>query len=225
MRGVVVGCPRTPRGEAVSAQGPDFSASARTSAGGTEIAACRRGLTLRANAATSSRAGARHRPRSRSASGQAEATAEIRFEQGFRVDGHVHAAAAVPDAMVMVFPDGGNRRSASGRTDEAGGYASRASTEGHYTLIREPEAGADPQEWSSAATPAWNSKRRPRASPARSSRPSQAPDRRRRRPHRRRRGRHALRQHGLDRQLRPLRLRGHGAEALPRDVPEAGVPN
>ena len=39
------------------------------------------------------------------------------------------------------------------------------------------------------------------------------PARRRERPHRGRRRRHALRQHGLDRQLRPLRLRGHGGRS------------
>ena len=109
-------------------------------------------LTLRANAGD-------FLTSSRSASttvtigpGQAEATAEIRFEQGFRVDGRVtRGGRPVPDAMVMAFPDGGNRRSASGRTDEAGGYVIEGLDEGRYTFTAKSEAGAPIRRASSSA--------------------------------------------------------------------------
>jgi hypothetical protein len=75
--------------------------------------------------------------------GQAEATAEIRFEQGFRVEGRVtRGGRPVPDAMVMAFPDGGNRRSAGGRTDETGSYVMEGLDEGRYTFTANSEAGS-----------------------------------------------------------------------------------
>jgi 5-hydroxyisourate hydrolase-like protein (transthyretin family) len=99
-------------------------------------------ITLRANAGdflTSSR--------SASATvtigpGQAEATAEIVFEAGFRVDGHVtRGGKPVPDAMVMPFPDGGNRRSANGRTDDGGGYVLEGLDAAKYTFTASSQSG------------------------------------------------------------------------------------
>ena len=146
VRGTVVGLPDAQlTGVNVNAQGTDFFASTRTSAGGSfEISGVPEGtLTLRANAGD-------FMTSSRSASAtvtigpaQAEATAEIRFEQGFRVDGHVtRGGRPVPDAMVMAFPDGGSRRSASARTDETGGYVMEGLDEGRYTFSATSEAGA-----------------------------------------------------------------------------------
>jgi protocatechuate 3,4-dioxygenase beta subunit len=146
VRGVVVGLPEAQlTGVNVNAQGPDFFASTRTSAGGSfEISGVPEGtLTLRANAGdflTSSRSA---QATVAIGPGQTEATAEIRFEQGFRVDGHVtRGGRPVPDAMVMAFPDGGSRRSASARTDETGGYAVEGLDEGRYTFTANSEAGA-----------------------------------------------------------------------------------
>jgi hypothetical protein len=117
----------------------------RTSAGGGfEIAGVHEGtLTLRANAGdfmTSSRSA---QATVTIAAGQAEASAEIRFEAGLRVDGRVtRGGRPVPEAMVMAFPDGGNRRSASARSDESGGFALEGLDEGRYTLTANSESGA-----------------------------------------------------------------------------------
>jgi protocatechuate 3,4-dioxygenase beta subunit len=145
VRGVVSGLPDAELGGvSVSAQGPGHFASTRTSAGGGfELAGVPEGtISLRANAGdfmTSSRSAS---TTVTIAPGQAEATAEIRFEQGLRVDGHVtRGGRPLPDAMVMAFPDGGSRRSATGRTDEAGAYLIEGLDEGRYTFTATSEAG------------------------------------------------------------------------------------
>jgi protocatechuate 3,4-dioxygenase beta subunit len=131
-------------GVTVSASGQDYFASARTGAGGVfELSGVPEGLiTLRANAGdflTSSR--------SASATvtigpGQAEAAAEIVFEAGYRVDGHVtRGGKPVPDAMVSAFPDGGNRRSANGRTDDGGGYVLEGLDAAKYTFSASSQSG------------------------------------------------------------------------------------
>jgi protocatechuate 3,4-dioxygenase beta subunit len=147
VRGVVTGLPDAQlTGLTVSAQGPDFFATARTSAGGSfEISGVPEGtLSLRANAGD-------FMTGSRSASatvtigpGQAEATAEIRFEAGLRVDGRVtRGGRPVTEAMVTAFPDGGgSRRSASARTDESGGYVLEGLDEGRYNFTASGDAGA-----------------------------------------------------------------------------------
>jgi protocatechuate 3,4-dioxygenase beta subunit len=146
VRGTVTGLPdNLLSGVTVSAQGQDFWGTARTSAGGTfELTGVPEGVvTLRANAGD-------FMTGSRSAStsvtigpGQAEATAEIAFEQGFRVEGLVsRGGKPVTDAMVAAFPEGGNRRSASGRTDEAGHYALEGLEQGQYTLNANTQDGA-----------------------------------------------------------------------------------
>jgi protocatechuate 3,4-dioxygenase beta subunit len=148
VRGMVTGLPEAQlAGINVNAQGQDFFASTRTAAGGSfELTGVPEGVvTLRANAGD-------FMTGSRSASstvtigpGQAEATAEIAFPQGFRVEGRVsRGGTPVADAMVMAVPDGGNRRSASGRTDETGSYALEGLEEGRYTVSASPSEGGAP---------------------------------------------------------------------------------
>ncbi len=148
VRGVVSGLPEAQlTGVTVSATSTDFFASTRTSAGGGfEISGVPEGtLTLRANVGdfmTSSRSAA---TTITLGPGQTEATAEIVFEQGFRVDGRVtRGGRPLPDAMVMAFPDAGpsNRRSASARTDEGGGYVMEGLDEGRYSFTANSDAGA-----------------------------------------------------------------------------------
>jgi protocatechuate 3,4-dioxygenase beta subunit len=145
VRGLVTGLPDALlAGVNVSAQGQDYFATTRTAAGGSfELAGVPEGLlTLRANAGdflTGSRSASTTLA---IAAGQAEAAAEIVFEQGFRVDGYVtRGGRPVADAMVMAFPEGGSRRSASGRTDEAGGYALEGLDEGRYTITADAQGG------------------------------------------------------------------------------------
>ena len=146
VRGVVSGLSEDLlSGVTVSAQGQDFWATTRTGRGGTfELTGVPEGVvSLRANAGdflTGSR--------SASASvtigpGQAEAAAEIVFEQGFRVEGRVsRGGKPVPDAMVMAFPESGNLRSANGRTDEAGQYALEGLEAGRYNINASTQDGA-----------------------------------------------------------------------------------
>jgi protocatechuate 3,4-dioxygenase beta subunit len=146
IRGLVTGLPDVQlTGVNVSAQGQDFWASTRTATGGTfELTGVPEGVvTLRANAGD-------FLTGSRSASttvsigpGQAEVAAEIAFEQGFRVDGRVtRGGRPVTDAWVAAFPEGGNLRSANGRTDEAGAYALEGLEAGRYTISANTQEGA-----------------------------------------------------------------------------------
>jgi protocatechuate 3,4-dioxygenase beta subunit len=145
VRGIVTGLPDALlSGVNVSAQGRDYFGTTRTAAGGAfELAGVPEGVvTLVANAGD-------FLTGSRSASttvtigpGQAEAAAEIVFEEGFRVDGHVtRGGRPVSDAMVMAFAEGGNRRSAGARTDEAGAYALEGLEAGRYTITASAQSG------------------------------------------------------------------------------------
>jgi Carboxypeptidase regulatory-like domain len=80
------------------------------------------------------------------AGGQLEASAEIVFESGFRLDGHVsRGGKPVTDAIVNAFPDGGGRsQAASGRTDESGGFALEGLQAGTYNLTAMPLSGGGP---------------------------------------------------------------------------------
>ena len=232
VRGVVSGLPEAQlSGVRVSAQGGDYFASTSTGAGGTfELTGVPEGpLDLRASA------GDFVIGSSRSASttvtigpGQAEATAEIVFEAGFRVDGHVtRGGRPVVDATVMANPEsGGGRATATGRTDEVGRLRSRGPSGGDLLDHRhEHRLGADPEERGDRR----RHDRRPRGA-------AREDQRRRgggggrpaavggRRAHRGRWDRHALRDDGHDRQLRPLLLRGPRAARVPRRVPEGRVP-
>jgi protocatechuate 3,4-dioxygenase beta subunit len=146
VRGLVTGLPDAQlAGVNVSAQGQDYFATTRTAAGGGfELTGVPEGLlTLRASAGdflTGSRSASTTLT---IAPGQAEAAAEIVFEEGFRVDGRVtRAGRPVSDAMVLAFPESGDRRSASGRTDEAGGYALDGLAAGRYTFTANAQGGA-----------------------------------------------------------------------------------
>jgi protocatechuate 3,4-dioxygenase beta subunit len=126
-------------GVSVSASGPEqFFASTRTAADGTfEVAGVPEGtIHLTANAGdflTSSRSAS---TTVTIAPGQAEAVAEIVFEQGYRVDGHVtRGDRPVPEARVFAMPEGGGRRSASAQTDESGAFVLEGLQEGEYTIL------------------------------------------------------------------------------------------
>ena len=230
IRGIVTGLPDALlAGVNVSAQGQDYFATTRTAAGGTfELAGVPEGLvTLRANAGD-------FLTGSRSASttvtigpGQAEAAAEIVFEQGFRVDGHVtRAGRPVPDAMVMAFARG--RQPAQRERPDRRGRRLRARGSRRRPLHdhrRRPGRRPHPPHGGHLR----RHHGRPRGSPRTPRGHGRgggvgAAARRRRRPHRGRGRRDALRQHGHHRQLGPVRLRGPGAAALPGLLPEARVP-
>jgi protocatechuate 3,4-dioxygenase beta subunit len=147
IHGTVSGLPDTARsGVNVMASGPDqFFASTRTGADGAfELTGVPEGtISLNARAGdfiTSSR--------SASASvtigpGQAEAAVEIVFEQGVRVDGRVtRGGRPVADAVVMAFSESSGGRSATARTDEAGGFVLEGLREGEYTISANPQNGA-----------------------------------------------------------------------------------
>jgi protocatechuate 3,4-dioxygenase beta subunit len=148
VRGVVTGLPDVQlSGVNVSAQGRDFFATTRTAAGGSfELAGVPEGvLSLRANAGDFLSGTRSASTTVTIAPGQAEAAAEIVFEPGFRVDGRVsRGGRPVTDAMVMAFPDGGERRSANARTDESGSYALEGLDEGRYTISANPMGGGAP---------------------------------------------------------------------------------
>jgi protocatechuate 3,4-dioxygenase beta subunit len=145
VRGVVTGLPENLlAGVTVSAQGQDFWATTRTATGGTfELAGVPEGvITLRASAGD-------FMSGSRSAStvvtispGQAEAAAEIAFEQGFRVEGRVtRGGRPVAEAWVSAYPESGSLRSANGRADEAGNYALEGLEAGRYNITANTQEG------------------------------------------------------------------------------------
>ncbi|HXY41176.1 MAG TPA: carboxypeptidase regulatory-like domain-containing protein, partial [Vicinamibacteria bacterium] len=146
VKGVVSGLPEAQlSGVNVSAQARDYFATTRTAAGGGfELSGVPEGaLSLSANAGDLLSS-------SRTASatltigpGQAEATAEIVFAQGFRVDGRVtRGAQPVGHAMVMASPDAPGRRSAGSRTDESGAFLLEGLDEGQYTITAVGQQGA-----------------------------------------------------------------------------------
>jgi protocatechuate 3,4-dioxygenase beta subunit len=140
VRGVVSGLSEAQLiGVNVSASGGDYFASVRTGAGGTfELTGVPEGsLSLRAMAGDPVLGSSRSAYTALAiAPGQTEATAEIVFEAGFRVDGHVtRGGRPVPDAMVMANPElGGGRASGASRTDESGGYVIEGLQEGRYSI-------------------------------------------------------------------------------------------
>lgn len=139
IRGQVSGLPEASRGGVnVNASGPEsYFAFTRTAADGTfELTGAPQGaISVRANAGdflTGSRSAS---AQVMVAQGQAEATVEVVFETGFRVNGHVtRAGRPVADAMVIAFPEGPSGRSATDRTDEAGAYALEGLKEGSYRI-------------------------------------------------------------------------------------------
>jgi protocatechuate 3,4-dioxygenase beta subunit len=148
VRGLVTGLPDVQlAGVNVSAQGREYFATARTAAGGGfELAGVPEGLlTLNARAGDFLSGSRTASTTVTIAPGQAEAAAEIVFEQGFRVDGRVsRGGRPVTDAMVSAMPEGGGRRSASTRTDEAGAFALEGLDEGRYTIMANSLSGGAP---------------------------------------------------------------------------------
>jgi protocatechuate 3,4-dioxygenase beta subunit len=141
LRGVVSGLPEAQRsGVNVTGQsGSDYFATTRTGAGGTfELTGVPDGpLTLRATAGDFLSGGSRSASASVTiAPGQADASAEIVFEAGFRVDGRVtRGGRPVVDATVMASSESPGRPSASSRTDESGGYVLEGLQEGSYSIM------------------------------------------------------------------------------------------
>jgi len=149
VRGTVTGLPEVRlAGIDVSAHGRDFFATTRTAAGGTfELTGVPEGVVTLNAMIGDFFSGSRSASAATTltiAAGQAEATAEIVFEQGFRVDGHVtRAGRPVADAVVMAFPESGDR-TANGRTDESGAYALEGLGEGRYNFNASPLSGGAP---------------------------------------------------------------------------------
>ncbi|HUL75693.1 MAG TPA: carboxypeptidase-like regulatory domain-containing protein, partial [Vicinamibacteria bacterium] len=149
VRGNVTGLPEGRlAGIDVSAQGRDYFATTRTAAGGAfELTGVPEGMvTLNARVGDFF-SGSRSSSASTTvtiAPGQSEAAAEIVFEQGFRVDGHVtRGGRPVADAVVMALPEAGDR-TANSRTDESGGYALEGLGEGRYDFTANPLSGGAP---------------------------------------------------------------------------------
>jgi protocatechuate 3,4-dioxygenase beta subunit len=149
IRGMVTGLSEALRaGANVSANGPeDYFANTRTGADGSfELTGVPTGLINLMARAGDFMSG------SRSASaqvtiteGQLEAAADIVFESGFRLDGHVtRGGKPVADAMVNAFPEGGGRGGAFGRTDEAGAFALEGLQEGTYNVTANSMTGGTP---------------------------------------------------------------------------------
>ena len=170
VRGVVTGLPENLlSGVTVSAQGQDFWATARTAAGGTfELTGVPEGVvTLRANAGD-------FLTGSRSASatvtigpGQAEAAAEIVFEQGFRVEGQVTPGREAGDGRDGRGLPRGRQPAQRERPHRRGGpLRARGPRGGPVQHHREhPGRGAHPPHGGrSPATRRWTSRPRPRGS-------------------------------------------------------------
>jgi hypothetical protein len=149
VRGMVTGLAENQRvGVNVTASGPeDFFSSLRTDAAGAfEFTGVPAGaINLRASAGdfmTSTRSAATQVV---VPEGQLEVSAEIVFEEGFRLDGHVsRGGKPVTDAMVNASPEGGGggrQRSATGRTDESGAFALEGLAAGTYMVNAFPQSG------------------------------------------------------------------------------------
>jgi len=121
----------------VSARGRDYFGSTSSGPGGSfELAGVPEGVvTLNASAGdfmTSTRSAS---ATVTIAPGQLEAAAEIRFEQGFRVEGHVtRGGRPVAEAMVSANAESGSGRGAMARTDDAGAFALEGLQEGRYRI-------------------------------------------------------------------------------------------
>jgi hypothetical protein len=140
LKGLVTGLPDAQRtGVNVNASGPeDFFATTRTGADGAfEFSGVPVGpINLGARAGDFIGGSRSASTQVVVAEGQQEAVAEIRFEPGFRLDGHVsRGGRPVTDALVNAFPDGGGRnQGASDRTDESGAFALEGLQAGTYNV-------------------------------------------------------------------------------------------
>jgi protocatechuate 3,4-dioxygenase beta subunit len=121
----------------VSARGRDYFASTRSGAGGAfELSGVPEGsVTLNASAGDFLTSTRNASATVTIAPGQTEAQAEIVFEQGFRVDGHVtRGGKPVAEAIVSAFAESGSRRGATSRTDESGAFALEGLEPGRYRV-------------------------------------------------------------------------------------------
>jgi hypothetical protein len=147
LKGMVTGLPESLRaGVNVSANGPDeFFTTTRTGADGAfEFSGVPAGpINLSARAGDFVNGSRSASAQVVVAEGQLEAAAEIVFESGFRLDGHVtRGGKPVSDAMVNAFPEGGGRnQGASGRTDESGAFALEGLQAGTYNVSAMPMSG------------------------------------------------------------------------------------
>jgi protocatechuate 3,4-dioxygenase beta subunit len=146
VHGAVTGLPEPQlAGVSVSAQGQDYWANTRTGAKGAfELTGLPEGLvTLRASAGDFLSSSRTASATVTIAPGQAEASAEIVFEQGFRVDGRVtRGGKPVGQAWVGAFPESGNLRGANGRTDDTGSFVLEGLDEGRYDINASTQDGA-----------------------------------------------------------------------------------
>jgi Carboxypeptidase regulatory-like domain len=146
VHGVVSGLPDAQLANVtVSARGSDYVASTRTGAGGAfELTGVPEGaITLNARSGDLMAGSRTASTVVTIASGQTEATAEIVFEAGFHVDGHVsRSGQPVADAMVSAFPEGGRGLTSSARTDETGAFALDGLGEGSYTFMADVQGGS-----------------------------------------------------------------------------------
>jgi protocatechuate 3,4-dioxygenase beta subunit len=138
--GVVSGLPESSRsGVMIMASGPEgFVASSQTGTDGAfEILGVPAGSTvLRATAGDFVTGSRTATDLVEIVAGQAEAIAEIVFEAGFRVEGHVSRGGQPwPDAVVSASPQGGSGSSASARTDAAGAYVLDGLGQDSYSLM------------------------------------------------------------------------------------------
>jgi large repetitive protein len=145
IRGVVSGLPEDGRGGlTVNASGPsDYFASTRTAPDGTfELAGAPTGVVTLTATSGSFLSGSRSaNTQVTIADGQTEATAEIVFEDGFRLEGHVtRGGQPVTDAYVFAAAPGG-RWSATGQTDETGSFALDGLKEGTYDISASSRSG------------------------------------------------------------------------------------
>jgi Carboxypeptidase regulatory-like domain len=147
LKGLVTGLPDALRaGVNVNASGSDdFFATTRTGADGAfEISGVPVGpINLGARAGDFVNGSRSASAQVVVAEGQLEANAEIVFESGFRLDGHVsRGGKPVTDAIVNAFPEGGGRnQGASGRTDDSGAFALEGLQAGTYNVSAMPMSG------------------------------------------------------------------------------------
>ncbi len=149
IRGTVAGLAENARGNVmVSANGPEeYFANTRTGGDGSfELTGAPKGpISLRASAGDFGSSMRSATAQVVIAEGQTEATAEIVFESGFRVEGQVtRGGRPVTDAMVSAMPEGGPGRMASDRTDETGSFTLEGLQEGNYTFMASSMGGGAP---------------------------------------------------------------------------------
>ena len=145
IRGVVSGLPEDGRGGlSVNASGPtDYFASTRTAPDGTfELAGAPTGVVMLNATSGSFLSGSRSaNTQVTIAEGQSEVSAEIVFEDGFRLEGHVtRGGQPVTDAYVFAAAPGG-RWGATGQTDETGAFALAGLKEGTYDVSASSRSG------------------------------------------------------------------------------------